>query len=265
MYNIFVGNLSFSTTREQLKQLFEPFGAVANVLIMERKKGKSRGYGFVEMPSEEEKNKAIAALEGKEFMFRILHVAQVVPKAPKPHRPKKTFLPSKKGASDVWLTENEERPRPSKPWEKPAKDFAKKNPYAKPFRREERSASTDERPRSSKPWSKTTKDSYSQTGSKNSYAGGYKGKFNKTSSSKPYRPKDANDRREQRSDARPERSGPRTEGGKPFRKDAKSGKSGGWSKDKHDSFSQATGKSGFKKFNPLGGKPRTPRTGSPRG
>ena len=55
MNNIFVGNLSFKSTKEDVTKLFEAFGTVANVTIMERKKGKSRGYCFVDMPNEEEK------------------------------------------------------------------------------------------------------------------------------------------------------------------------------------------------------------------
>jgi len=81
MNNIFVGNLSFEATKEDVQKLFEAFGHVANVLIMEGKKGKSRGYGFVDMPNEAEKNAAIAALAGKEFMWRKLSVSPVVPKA----------------------------------------------------------------------------------------------------------------------------------------------------------------------------------------
>ena len=80
MNNIFVGNLSFKATKEDLIKLFEPFGGVANVTILEGKKGRSRGYGFVDMPNEEEKNAAIAALEGKEFMWRPLSVSPVMPK-----------------------------------------------------------------------------------------------------------------------------------------------------------------------------------------
>jgi len=81
MNNIFVGNLSFEATKEDVRKLFETFGTVAGVLIMEgKKKGKSRGYGFVDMPNEAEKNAAIAALQGKEFMWRPLSVSPVVPK-----------------------------------------------------------------------------------------------------------------------------------------------------------------------------------------
>jgi len=80
MNNIFVGNLSFKATKEDVVKLFEPFGMVANVVIMEGKKGASRGYGFVNMPNEEEKSAAIAALAGKEFMWRVLSVSPVAPK-----------------------------------------------------------------------------------------------------------------------------------------------------------------------------------------
>ena len=123
MNNIFVGNLSFSATKEDVQKLFEPFGMVANVVIMERKKGKSRGYAFVDMPNEEEKNKAIEGLEGKEFMYRVLSVSPVIPKVP--GQPKKKFKPV--GASKPWFKKDKEPnhqegpsadrgPRSEKPW-----------------------------------------------------------------------------------------------------------------------------------------------------
>ena len=90
MNNIFVGNLSFKSTKEDVQKFFEPFGAVANVVIMERKKGKSLGYGFVDMPNEDERNKAIAALDGRELMMRILSVGPIVPKVrvEREHKPR---------------------------------------------------------------------------------------------------------------------------------------------------------------------------------
>ena len=49
--NIFVGNLAFTTTEQDLRQLFEPYGAVDTIRIMtDRETGRSRGFGFVEMP-----------------------------------------------------------------------------------------------------------------------------------------------------------------------------------------------------------------------
>jgi len=80
MNNIFVGNLSFKATKEDVVKLFDPFGTVANVVVVEKKKGKSRGFGFVDMPNEEERSAAIAALQGKEFMWRVLSVSPVIPK-----------------------------------------------------------------------------------------------------------------------------------------------------------------------------------------
>ena len=60
--NIFVGNLSWSTTEEEISQLFKAYGTVNSVRIMtDRETGRSRGFGFVEMP---EANKAQAAIEG---------------------------------------------------------------------------------------------------------------------------------------------------------------------------------------------------------
>src|SRR5450755_2086149 len=95
MNNIFVANLSFEATKEDLVNLFLPFGSVTNAVIMERKKGKSRGYGFVDMPNEEEKNAAISALQGKEFMWRVLSVSVVIPKAKSEEKPN-GFKPDRK-------------------------------------------------------------------------------------------------------------------------------------------------------------------------
>ena len=79
--NIFVGNLLFESTEADVRKLFEGFGIVASVAIVMDKKGKkSRGFGFVDMPNDEEANAAIAALNEKGFMGRALNVAPSVPK-----------------------------------------------------------------------------------------------------------------------------------------------------------------------------------------
>ncbi|MFH0913393.1 MAG: hypothetical protein V1884_03835 [Candidatus Omnitrophota bacterium] len=79
--NIFVGNLLFEATEGDVKKLFEGFGNVASVAIVMEKKGiKSRGFGFVQMPDEEQALAAIAALNDKEFMGRPLNVNPVRPK-----------------------------------------------------------------------------------------------------------------------------------------------------------------------------------------
>jgi cold-inducible RNA-binding protein len=79
--NIFVGNLSFSTTEDELRQLFEPFGQVDRVSIMtDRDTGRSRGFGFVEMASNEDGEKAITALNGSQVGGRTLNVNEARPK-----------------------------------------------------------------------------------------------------------------------------------------------------------------------------------------
>jgi cold-inducible RNA-binding protein len=82
--NIFVGNLAFTTTEDQLRNIFEQFGAVERAAILtDRDTGKSRGFGFVEMPNAEEAERAIAGLNGNNFMGRALNVNEARPKPPK--------------------------------------------------------------------------------------------------------------------------------------------------------------------------------------
>ncbi len=78
---IYVGNLPFETTDEDLAQEFAPFGEVvsANVVI-DRVNGRSRGFGFVEMPTDSEAEAAIAALNGRELMGRPLTVNESRPR-----------------------------------------------------------------------------------------------------------------------------------------------------------------------------------------
>jgi len=80
--NIFVGNLSFNTSEDELRQLFEPFGQVDRVSILtDRETGRSRGFGFVEMSNSEEGDKAIAGLNGSQFGGRAINVNEARPKA----------------------------------------------------------------------------------------------------------------------------------------------------------------------------------------
>ena len=81
MKNIFVGNLSFGTTEDEVRQLFEAYGAVERVSLMtDRETGRSRGFAFVEMTDTEEANRAIEALNGANIGGRALNVNEARPK-----------------------------------------------------------------------------------------------------------------------------------------------------------------------------------------
>jgi RNA recognition motif-containing protein len=82
MLNIYIGNLSFDTNEEGLNALFSEFGQVARVnIVTDRHTGRSRGFGFVEMPSDSEGRAAIEALNGREVDGRPLTVNEARPKA----------------------------------------------------------------------------------------------------------------------------------------------------------------------------------------
>lgn len=79
--NIFVAKLNFKTRQEDLQAAFAQFGQVTSAKIVKDKDtGRSKGYGFVEMPNDEEANKAIAALNEKEFDGRVIVVKPATPK-----------------------------------------------------------------------------------------------------------------------------------------------------------------------------------------
>jgi len=79
--NIFVGNLSFNTNEDELRQMFESYGQVDRVSILtDRDTGRSRGFGFVEMSSNEDGEKAIAALNGSQLGGRTINVNEARPK-----------------------------------------------------------------------------------------------------------------------------------------------------------------------------------------
>jgi len=79
--NIFVGNLDFNTSEDELRHLFEAYGQVDRVSIMtDRDTGRSRGFGFVEMTNAEDGEKAIAALNGSPVGGRKLNVNEARPK-----------------------------------------------------------------------------------------------------------------------------------------------------------------------------------------
>jgi len=79
--NIYAGSLSFELSEAELKAAFEAFGAVSSArIIMDRYSGRSKGFGFVEMPNETEAKSAIAALNGKDLKGRKITVSEARPK-----------------------------------------------------------------------------------------------------------------------------------------------------------------------------------------
>jgi len=80
--NIYVSNLSYNVTEDDLRQAFKGFGQVASAtIIMDKFTGKSRGFGFVEMPAKAEAQSAITGLNGKELKGRTLNVNEARPRS----------------------------------------------------------------------------------------------------------------------------------------------------------------------------------------
>ena len=81
MSNIYVGNLSFTTTQQELESLFSEYGQVASVnIIRDRDTGQSRGFAFVEMAVDAEAERAIGALNGADLGGRALKVVEARPR-----------------------------------------------------------------------------------------------------------------------------------------------------------------------------------------
>ena len=82
---VYAGNLSYGVDNASLEQLFAEFGAVASAeVIMDRSTGQSKGFGFVEMSSDEEAQAAIEGLSGREHEGRALNVSEARPRASRP-------------------------------------------------------------------------------------------------------------------------------------------------------------------------------------
>jgi RNA recognition motif-containing protein len=82
MKNIFVGNLSFNTTEQDLRGLFEAYGTVDRVnIVTDRDSGQPRGFAFVEMANDDEGNNAIAVINGQKLGGRALNVNEARPKS----------------------------------------------------------------------------------------------------------------------------------------------------------------------------------------
>lgn len=81
---LYVGNLSYDVDSSALQELFTAHGAVQSAeVIADRETGRSKGFGFVEMSTDEEAQAAIAALNGKEFSGRALNVNEAKPREPR--------------------------------------------------------------------------------------------------------------------------------------------------------------------------------------
>ena len=83
--NIFVGNLAFGVTDGDLRQAFQAHGQVSSAnVILDKFTGKSRGFGFVEMPNRDEAEKAIAALNGRDLKGRAIKVNEAQARSDRP-------------------------------------------------------------------------------------------------------------------------------------------------------------------------------------
>jgi len=79
--NIYVGNLNFTTTEDAIRALFEPHGTVDSVkIITDRDTGRPRGFGFVEMPDDNEGRTAISSLDGQDLEGRQIKVNEARPR-----------------------------------------------------------------------------------------------------------------------------------------------------------------------------------------
>ncbi|HVY65221.1 MAG TPA: RNA-binding protein [Gammaproteobacteria bacterium] len=79
--NIYVGNLSYGMSEDELRQAFSAYGEVSSVkILMDRETGRSRGFGFVEMPNNGEAEAAIAQLNGKDVGGRPLRINEARPR-----------------------------------------------------------------------------------------------------------------------------------------------------------------------------------------
>jgi RNA recognition motif-containing protein len=89
--NIYVGNLSYEVTQDDLKQAFEAHGDVVNTsVITDKFSGRSRGFGFVEMAKDDEARKAIEALNGTDLKGRTLNVNEARPRNDRPRNRERT-------------------------------------------------------------------------------------------------------------------------------------------------------------------------------
>lgn len=84
MKNIYVGNLSYQATEDDLRDAFGEYGNVSRVsVVMDRETGRSRGFAFVEMSNDDEADRAITGLNDREIAGRAVRVNEAKPQAPR--------------------------------------------------------------------------------------------------------------------------------------------------------------------------------------
>jgi|GEM_PF-276913 len=294
MNNIFVGNLSFEATKEDVQKLFESYGVVSGVSIVKGKKGKSRGFGFVDMPNEEQKDKAIAALKGQEHMGRELLVTVVIPKVKSEF---KSNMDSRYEKRDKSHRSYEDRPtgnqgyeekgyrarndRESRPWSKDegtsrahykkfdslSKSIDNPRHADRPVRDSRYEGKTYRRDdKQARPWNKDSRDprahykkfdSFSKSSDTPRGEGGSAG--NSRYESKTYRPDDRQARPERRGDSNAPRAEGRATGnsryeGKPYRRQDRESKP--WSK------ARGSSSLSYNKFSKSDENPRQERRGN---
>lgn len=101
--NIYVSNLSFNVQDEDLREFFAPYGEVSSAkIITDKFTGKSRGFGFVEMPDDDAANKAIEALDSGTVDGRTIRVTVAKPKESRPANNKSPFRDNSRGGYNRW-------------------------------------------------------------------------------------------------------------------------------------------------------------------
>ncbi len=85
--NIYVGSLSYDATEDEVREVFTPYGEISSIsIITDKFSGKSKGFGFVEMPKQEEAEEAIKCLDGSDMKGRNIKVNEARPKEERPKR-----------------------------------------------------------------------------------------------------------------------------------------------------------------------------------
>ena len=86
-----IGNLPFSVGEDELKELLASYNPTEVTLIKDKFSGRSKGFGFAEIPSDEDAQKAISELNGKDVQGRELKVSEARPMEERPERPRRSF------------------------------------------------------------------------------------------------------------------------------------------------------------------------------